>query len=198
MLKICANFVPRVHSEDQKERRSYDSREMVELINSDPAVLDALVTCDESCIYYYDPETKRQTMMVNIWLMSFLKRNQTKWHHIYIWKIKPLFSLFVLHSVKWSKCSNLFLSKLQICQIILTYPVYHHLHVVPLARISLILSRHFSLSFIASGMPSGPHPVSSHSCWMYVRAGRPAFALPYVGVHRSTSLMSSDLHVWFV
>ena len=32
---------------------------MVELINLDPAVLDALVTCDESCIYCYDLETKR-------------------------------------------------------------------------------------------------------------------------------------------
>ena len=34
---------------------------MVELINSDLAVLDALVTCDESLIYCYDPETKRQS-----------------------------------------------------------------------------------------------------------------------------------------
>ena len=34
---------------------------MVEQINSDPAVLDALVTCDESWIYCYDPETKRQS-----------------------------------------------------------------------------------------------------------------------------------------
>ena len=41
-------FVPRVLREDQKERRCHDSREMVELINSDPTVLDALVTCDES------------------------------------------------------------------------------------------------------------------------------------------------------
>ena len=49
------------------------------------------------------------------------------------------------------------------------------------------------LSFIASGRSSGLHPVSSHSCWMYVRAGRPAFARPYAGVHRSTSLMSSSL-----
>ena len=55
------------------------------------------------------------------------------------------------------------------------------------------LSRHFSLSFIASGMSSGLHPVSSHSCCMYVRAGRPAFAWPYAGVHRSISLMSSSL-----
>ena len=34
---------------------------MVELINSDPAVLDALVTWDESWIYCYDPEMKRQS-----------------------------------------------------------------------------------------------------------------------------------------
>ena len=71
---------------------------------------------------------------------------------------------------------------------------HHHYHqVVALARISLTLYRHFSQSFIASGRSSGLHPVSSHSCWMYVRAGRPAFARPYVGVHRSTSLMSSSL-----
>ncbi len=42
MRKICAKFVPRVLREDQKERRWHDSREMVKLINSDPAVLDAL------------------------------------------------------------------------------------------------------------------------------------------------------------
>ena len=70
----------------------------------------------------------------------------------------------------------------------------------------MALSRHFSLSFIASGRSSGLHPVSSHSCCMYVRAGRPSFAWPYagvyiyiyiywpyVGVHRSTSLMCSSL-----
>ena len=65
--------------------------------------------------------------------------------------------------------------------------IYHHHHVVPLARISLTLSLHFSQSFIVSGRSSGLHPVSSHSCCMYVRGGRPA------GVHRSTSLMSSSL-----
>ena len=61
------------------------------------------------------------------------------------------------------------------------------------ARISLTLFRHFSQSFITSGRSSGLHPVSSHSCCMFVRAGRPAFAQPFVGVHRSTSLMSSSL-----
>ena len=72
------------------------------------------------------------------------------------------------------------------------YEIWYHHHVL-VARISLTLSRHFSLSFIASGKSSGLHPVSSHSCWMYVRAGRPAFARPCVGVHKSTSLMSSSL-----
>ena len=70
---------------------------------------------------------------------------------------------------------------------------HHHHHVVPQAWISLTLSRHFSLSFIASGRSSGLHPISSHSCCMYVWAGHPAFARPYVGVHWSTSLMSSSL-----
>ena len=59
--------------------------------------------------------------------------------------------------------------------------------------ISLTLSRHFSRSFIASGRSSGLHPESSHSCCMYFRAGRPAFAWPHAGVHRSTSLMSWSL-----
>ena len=61
MRKICAKFDSRVFREDKKERRCHDSRKMVELINSDPAVLDALATCNESWIYCYDPETKRQS-----------------------------------------------------------------------------------------------------------------------------------------
>ena len=71
-------------------------------------------------------------------------------------------------------------------------PNHHHHHIVLAARISLTLSRHSSLSFIALGRSSGQQPVSSHSCWMYVRAGRPAFARPCVGIHKSTSLMSSS------
>ena len=74
----------------------------------------------------------------------------------------------------------------------------HHHHVVPPAWISLILSRYFSQSFITSGRSSGLHPVSSHSCCMYVLAGRPAFARPYVGVHRSSSLLLQQCPVYLV
>ena len=76
------------------------------------------------------------------------------------------------------------------------FNIYHHHphhHVMPPGWIFLTLSRHFSLSFIASGRSSRLHPVSAQSCFMYVRAGRPAFAGPYAGIHRSTSLMSSSL-----
>ena len=61
MRKICTKFVARVLREEQKERRCHDSREMVELINSDPAVLDTLMTCNESWFYCFNPETKRQS-----------------------------------------------------------------------------------------------------------------------------------------
>ena len=70
---------------------------------------------------------------------------------------------------------------------------HHHHHIALVARISLTLSRHSSLPFIALGRSSGQHPVSSHSCWMYVRASRPAFPRLCAGIHKSTSLMSSSL-----
>ena len=80
---------------------------------------------------------------------------------------------------------------------------HHHPHVALVARISLTLSRHFSLSFIASGRSSGLHPISSQSCCMYARAGHPAFAHMWgsIGVHHLWAhpcFSSSVLHVWFV
>ena len=100
MQKICANFVPRVLREDQKERCCHDSREMVELINSDPAVLDALVTCNESWIYCYDPETKRQSSQ---WKHAGSPRprkaRQSKYTH------KLLMILF-LTALAWSTCTG--------------------------------------------------------------------------------------------
>ena len=79
------------------------------------------------------------------------------------------------------------------CIFYIKFKISHHHHIALVARISLTLSRHSSLSFITLGRSSGQHPVSSHSCWMYVWAGRPAFAWPCVGIHKSTSLMSSSL-----
>ena len=92
-------------------------------------------------------------------------------------------SIICLHAVK----CKIFLFKTT------HFSISHHHHIALVARIFLTLSRHSSLSFIALGRSSGQYPVSSHSCWMYVRAGRPAFARSCVGIHKSTSLMSSSL-----
>ena len=71
--------------------------------------------------------------------------------------------------------------------------LHHHHHVAPSARISLTLSCHPSLSFIATSRSSGLHPVSAQSCCMQLLAGRPVFSRPCEGVHRNSSLMSSSL-----
>ena len=57
LREVC----PKGAQRRSEKRLCHDSREMVELIISDPAVLDALVTCDECWINCYDPETKKQS-----------------------------------------------------------------------------------------------------------------------------------------
>ena len=99
MRNICVMFVPRVLREDQKESRCQDSREMVDLINSDPEVLDTLVTCVESWIYCYDPKTKRQRSK---WKPDGSPRpktaRQSKSTH------KHLMIPFFLIELTWSTC----------------------------------------------------------------------------------------------
>ena len=62
--------------------------------------------------------------------------------------------------------------------------IYHH--VTPSARISLTLSRHPSLSSIASGWSSGLHPVSTLSCCIYVVAESPTNGLNHSPLYRKT------------
>ena len=82
------------------------------------------------------------------------------------------------------------------CQIlfyIYIYIYHHHHHVVPPAGISSTLSRHFFLSFNASGWSSGLYLVSLHSCCMYVRAGRTRHA---GHCWRSRDELISDVLLW--
>ena len=124
-------------------------------------------------------------------MLNWIVWNRTVWHLTVCKQITVL----MLNWIVWNRTVwHLTVCK-QITVLMLNWIVWnhHHHHIVLAARISLTLSRHSSLSFIALGRSSGQHPVSSHSCWMYVRAGRPAFARPCVGIHKSTSLMSSSL-----
>ena len=99
----------------------------------------------------------------------------SNWFKKYFCYIKIMFAINQFQSMQnihlWHKSRKKYLA--------LFIPNHYH-HVVPLSRISLTLSRHFSLSFIGF---SGLHPAFSHSCCMYVRTGLPAFVWPYAGVH---------------
>ena len=153
------------------------------------------------------PPTSKSTFQ---WSFSYCaKSTNPNWHnrpfHVpqlfqFSSKVEVLIILFIFFQIysvvrRDSKVDN-FANSLFLLLIIIRSGLLagiHHHRIALVARISLTLSRHSSLSFIALGRSSGQHPVSSDSCWMYVRAGRPAFARPCVGVHKNTSLMSSSL-----
>jgi hypothetical protein len=62
MKKVCARMVPKNLSEDQKLNREEMCQNVLEKIEEDPDFLDSVVTCDETWLFQYDPETKRQSV----------------------------------------------------------------------------------------------------------------------------------------
>jgi hypothetical protein len=60
--KVCAKMVPKNLSEDQKLNREEMCQNVLEKIEEDPNFLSSVVTCDETWLFQYDPETKRQSM----------------------------------------------------------------------------------------------------------------------------------------
>ena len=62
MRKVCAKLVPKILSEDQKQRRVNFCKGMLEKIRYDPDILYQVVTGDETWVFQYDLETKRQSM----------------------------------------------------------------------------------------------------------------------------------------
>ncbi|UYV80288.1 hypothetical protein LAZ67_18002305 [Cordylochernes scorpioides] len=61
MRKVCAKLVPKVLTQDQKELRVLRCQELLNLIQNEPDFLNSLVTGDESWMFEYDPESKRQS-----------------------------------------------------------------------------------------------------------------------------------------
>jgi hypothetical protein len=62
MRLIAAKFVPRLLTNDKKQRRVNMCLELQEKANEDPTFtfIPRIITGDESWIYCYDPETKHQ------------------------------------------------------------------------------------------------------------------------------------------
>lgn len=61
MRKVCAKLVPKVLSDDEKTNRAEISSELLQRVEIEPDYLDNVITGDETWVFEYDPETKRQS-----------------------------------------------------------------------------------------------------------------------------------------
>ena len=62
MRKICAKMVPRLLTDDQKQRRVDACQDILQQLEANPELLNNVITGDESWFFRYDPETKRQSL----------------------------------------------------------------------------------------------------------------------------------------
>jgi hypothetical protein len=60
MHRVTAKFVPRILTADQKQQHIDVCTELCQLTNNETYV-SRVITCDESWVYSYDPETKQQS-----------------------------------------------------------------------------------------------------------------------------------------
>jgi histone-lysine N-methyltransferase SETMAR len=59
MKKICAKMVPRILTDDQKQRRVHISSDLLQ----NAEMCDGVITGDVTWCFQYYPETKRQSML---------------------------------------------------------------------------------------------------------------------------------------
>ena len=58
--KVCARFVPRQLTDEQKSTRVDHCKDLVVAARNDPNFMKSIVTGDETWCFQYDPESKRQ------------------------------------------------------------------------------------------------------------------------------------------
>ena len=61
MIRKASKFVPRILTADQKETRLHICQNMLTMAENDRNWQDKVITGDETWVYGYDPETKRQS-----------------------------------------------------------------------------------------------------------------------------------------
>ncbi|VVC44420.1 Hypothetical protein CINCED_3A020187 [Cinara cedri] len=62
MTKVCAKLVPKNLTPDQKFLRQQVCSDFLEKLKENPGLMKNIIACDETWIYQYDVETKRQSM----------------------------------------------------------------------------------------------------------------------------------------
>ena len=60
--KICSRFVPQKLIDEQKEKRMDSSGNFISMCDQDSLLLGNIVTADETWCYWFDPESKRQSI----------------------------------------------------------------------------------------------------------------------------------------
>ena len=61
MQKICDMLVPKILTDKQKEKWESILLEMLECITSDSNFFNSVISNDKTCVFQYDPVTKRQS-----------------------------------------------------------------------------------------------------------------------------------------
>ena len=61
MTRVCAKFIPKLLTAEQKDLRSEIAQDNLEIVSDDINVLKKFITGNDSWVYGYDPETKRQS-----------------------------------------------------------------------------------------------------------------------------------------
>ena len=89
MRKVCAKMVPKLLSEDQKERRVTVCEDIIERRKGDPDLLRRVITGDESWIFEYDTETKQQSRQ-----LKSLASPRPKKARMSKWKVKVMLIAF--------------------------------------------------------------------------------------------------------
>ena len=61
VTRMCAKFIPKLLTTEQKDLRSEIAQDNLEMVSDDGNVLKKVITGDKSWVYGYDPETKQQS-----------------------------------------------------------------------------------------------------------------------------------------
>ncbi len=61
MTRIAAKFVPRMLSEIEMNLREMISRDWLDKVENDPQIMDRIITGDESWVWCFEPESKKQS-----------------------------------------------------------------------------------------------------------------------------------------
>ena len=78
MTRVCAKFIPKLLTIEQKDLRSEIARDNLEMVSDDENVLKKFITGDESWVYNYDPEKKTTIFTVEASRRATAERSTSK------------------------------------------------------------------------------------------------------------------------